>query len=179
MGRYEPAARRRRRSLTDALDEAEYEHYLDCPNADLIPRIAATMLDAIFLFIAVSAVNRILSLSPGLIGGGEGTLSPSAMSLLESVKIAIDVSIWYFSQIWSTANFGGSPAKLILGLRVIEMDSGAPLSFSRSVVRELVGKVVAVGVTGGLVLLVPLFRKDHQTFHDLLTRSAVKRVRPA
>ena len=45
MGSYVPSGPRRRRSVNEALLEAEEDHFLDCPTADILLRAAAILLD--------------------------------------------------------------------------------------------------------------------------------------
>ena len=75
--------------------------------------------------------------------------------------------------ILSVTNWGGTPAKLLLKLRVVDAHSGQNLSFFRTVLREIVGKVVGFFVLG---FIWPLFRKDKRAFHDVISNSAVKQV---
>ena len=175
MGKYIPAGRESRRTLSDTLTEAENEHYLDCPNADLTPRLAATLLDGIFLFIIISSLNRLTNLLPSLFPN-ESVFASFAM--VKSVKIALGIFAWYGSQVWTTANYGGSPAKLILGLRVIDAVTGANLSFFRAFSREFIGKYVITAATAGLSILLPITRRDRMGAQDIINSSVVKKVRP-
>lgn len=83
--------------------------------------------------------------------------------------------IAYVYAVWTVATFGGSPAKLLLGLRVLDATSGQKLSIPRVILREIIGKALGLALLGG-GLLMPLMRQDHRSLHDLLSQSVVKRV---
>ena len=65
MGKYIRTDPGPKRSVERALQEAEEEHYLDCPPADFWIRAAAIFLDIIFLFIIITAVHRIFEVLNG------------------------------------------------------------------------------------------------------------------
>lgn len=90
---------------------------------------------------------------------------------------------WFF-----TAFAGGTPGKLLLGLRVTDQASGDPVSFGAAGVRTAVRALSVVGAIGvtagnfatlawvaiGLVSLIMLFNDDwHRTVMDRLARTIV------
>lgn len=179
MGKYTPSPKIRRRSISETLDEAESEHFLDCPNASFGPRLAALLLDTIFLFLLLSGIEKIISVLTGIFVEDPFALSPSTHALIQSIKIALMVVAYHYSQIWAVVVYGASPAKLILGLRVVHASTGQNLSLSRALLREALLKPLLFVLTAGLGSLAPWLRADHLAFHDMGSKSVVKRVRPA
>jgi uncharacterized RDD family membrane protein YckC len=178
MGQYVPTKTGKRRSISEALQEAEHDHYLDCPNADFLIRVAAFLLDAIFLFLLVTGMNRILTIilaSP--IGIGTGLVSDDTRVLVTSLQAGLQCTLFYFYGIWPVFRFGGSAGKLILGLRIVDRDTGQKLTYVQLLLREVLGKLFLGPVTLGVAFLMPLWREDSLALHDLLSRSAVKKVR--
>lgn len=178
MGVYVPPKPKRPKSVSETLLEAEEEHFLDCPDADALTRIAAFVLDGIFLFILATSIKRILMavvLIP-LLGSPERA-SREAIVLFNSVQIAVQVMLFYIINVWSLNAHGGSPAKLIFGLRVINRGTGQRLTLFQAVLREFVGKILLEPLTCGFGLLLPVLRKDARTLHDIVANSEVKKVR--
>jgi len=178
MGKYVQGPWGGRRSVAETLAEAEEDHYLDCPNAETGPRLAALILDAIFIVLMGHALNKITGILIDFSESPDARLSGSSLAFFQSVKTAFMVLIWYYSQLWSVARYGASPGKLFLGLRVIESKSGSNLSFPKVFFREVFAKLLISSATCGLALLVPFFRKDGLALHDLLSGTVVKKVRP-
>ncbi len=179
MGAHETSHRRRKRSIADTLVEAEHEHYLDCPNADIPIRSACILLDVILFSLASSGIHHLVETLKNSLPVLIGTLSQPAEPLL---ILGLSYAAWllktlalfmYF--VWCTLRFGGSPAKLLMGLRVVDADTGERLDYVRALLRETLGKGLF-----GLLLINPitsLIRSDRRGLHDLMSRSVVKKVR--
>jgi len=177
MGTYVRGKLRGKRSLADTLNEAEEEHFLDCPNADFLLRAAAYLLDLIFLFLLFSAIKHLFTVivaSPFL--GQPEQLSEDVKVLLALSRIGSETLVIYFYFIWTLTVYGGSPAKLIFGLRVVHAETGEKLSFFQAIIREVFGKTFCNSATLGIGFLLPLFRDDARALHDLLSRSLVKKI---
>lgn len=181
MGQYIPGPWKStvaRKSIADVLNEAEEQHFLDCPNADYLQRAAALILDSIFLFLLCSATQKLSSVLLDMMHSGGTPVSNSTVALVLSIKTALQVFFWYCSQIWWVTRFGASPAKLILGLRIVDSRTGANLSLPKVFLREVVLKFGFFAATAGLTSLRPLLRQDRMTFHDVIADSVVKKTRP-
>lgn len=78
---------------------------------------------------------------------------------------------------WCTYLFrrGTSPGKKLLGLHVVQQESGAIPGFGAMVIRETIGRYVLSLLIFGLGLLWALFDKDAQTWHDKLAHTVVLR----
>lgn len=179
MGTYIPLTRKKRKSVADTLLEAENEHYLDCPNADLPLRSAALLLDLILFSLATSGVHQLVEalrvLLPMVLGGVPETTVPLISLWTSYFSWMLKTAAFYGYFVWSVIRFGGSPAKLLLGMRVVDVHSGGRLDYHQAVVRETVGKVFGLLLLAGPV--VALFRPDRRCLHDLVTASTVKKVR--
>ncbi len=179
MGTHSPTLHKKKKSVSDALLEAEQEHYLDCPNADIPLRSAALLLDGILFSIALSGIGRLLdtaqSALPFVIGSFVETRTPLAVLIAMYVAWLLKTLTLVLYFVWSVSRFGGSAAKLIMGLRVVDVHSGACLTYHQALLRELVFKPIsAISLVGAALAFL---RDDRRTLHDLLSRSTVKRVR--
>ncbi|MBY0372265.1 RDD family protein [bacterium] len=180
MGSYTPAQRRRtKRSILDTLQDAENEHLLECPNADLPMRTAGLFLDLILISLATSAVHQLVetfrSTFPVLLGKWVDPESSNFVFLFLFVSWSAKVCLAYFYFIWTTHRFGGTPAKLLLGIRVVDARTGERPSILWTFLREGLAKPLGLTLLASPVCAA--IRKDHRALHDLATRTVVKRVR--
>src|SRR5688500_15932780 len=142
MGSYSPSGRKRSRSLSDTLAEAEHEHLLDCPSADVFIRCGSLLLDVILCFLLVSGLqqlsNAMIQLAPKVLAEGEGFLTPAKIqNAVQYMEIVLKMSFAYVQFVWFVVAFGGTPANLLLGMRVVDVDSGERLSVPRSALRTI------------------------------------------
>jgi len=182
MGSYVPTGRKKRNSISQALAEAERDHLLDCPNADYFLRAEALVLDAILLYLMWKGIHHGCTLiGTQLIPwvhatlGIQGEFLSSPETLMAHVALLLQIGVLFAHLVWSTSCYGGSPGKLLLGLRVIDIADGRLLDLGRCTLREIVGKSISFGAFGFGALL-PLVREDHRALHDLMSQSVVKRV---
>ena len=93
--------------------------------------------------------------------------------LLIVVTCGIGWLIWDIV-LWSQAT---SPAKKILGLRIVDLGTGAPATMQQMLLRELVGKIVLGSVTSGLTSLISavlvLVTPSRQGVWDYLSKTTV------
>lgn len=159
--------------MTEALLEAERGHWLDCPNAALSLRIAAVLLDLIFIYLASHGLNRLFESlgmhGPNLLPQSKALFSPFFLGFLE---LFLRLSFLALYLIWSVCFLGGTLGKLLLGLRVVNSETGHFLSFGKSVLRF--GLVL---FTNMVSLAVAMTRPDGKGLHDLWCRSTVKKIR--
>ncbi len=179
MGVYTPGKPAQPRTLADALLEAEEDHFLDCPNADVPARAAALLLDVILFSLANSGIQHFFD-----------TLESYALHLLQIsladpaghsmvtislyLSLVAKVSAGYFYFVWSVNRFRGSAGKLLLGLRVVSSQTGQPLRPVVALFRETIGKALCLISVVGVVP--PLVRDDYPMLHDVLARSVVKKL---
>jgi uncharacterized RDD family membrane protein YckC len=96
-------------------------------------------------------------------------LNPFFLGFLD---IFVKTSFLFFYSIFSVSQFGGTVGNLLLGLRVVDDQSGQKLSLIRSMTRLIFGLS-----TNLLSLSVAMSRPDGRTLHDLLSRTIIKKVR--
>ncbi len=166
--------------MVETLLEAEQEHYLDCPNADVPIRSAALLLDVILFSLALSGIHHLIETVKASI-----PLVVTSFALPQNAGV-LALGVAYFSWllktaalvlyfVWSIMRFGGSPAKLLMGLRIVDAKSGEKLTYPRAFLREALGKPIGVLTLFGA--LTSLIRPDRKAAHDLLSGSVVKKVR--
>ena len=94
-------------------------------------------------------------------------------SLLFVVTCGIGWLIWNIV-LWQQAT---SPAKKMLGLRIVDLNTGAPAAMQQMLLRELVGKIVLSSVTSGVTGLVSavlvLVTPTRQGVWDYLSKTTV------
>jgi hypothetical protein len=61
MGKENPSRFRNSKSVVQTLEDAERDHFIDCPNADITYRTAAFLLDCILFSLAHSGVSQTLA----------------------------------------------------------------------------------------------------------------------
>lgn len=178
MGKYIPSPRQAAKTIAEMLREAEDDHYLDCPDAEPLARAAAFVLDIIFLLILWGAFTRIYRavIVNGIVRSLFPNFTPEFTILLNAVEIAMEAVLLFYFLVWPTSNFGGTPAKLLFGLRVIDSDTGHTLNIVRAALREIVGKLVVVPLTLGYGAAMIKLRLDRRGLHDVFSGSSVKRV---
>ena len=86
--------------------------------------------------------------------------------------IYIAISLGYFAIFYRTR--GATPGKIIMGLRVVDANSGEFLRPSQTIWRETVGKFCSI-IFLGIGYFWALFRNDRRTWHDFIGRSQVLR----
>lgn len=72
---------------------------------------------------------------------------------------------------------GRTLGKWVMGLRVVRAENHAELSFGQSLVRSL-AYLVSGQLTLGIGFLLPVFRRDGKTLHDILTGTIVSLQAP-
>lgn len=174
MGMYKPSGRKRTRSLHDTLNEAEHDHFLDCPNADVKLRAAALLLDVILCFLILSGIHHVWEtarlVTPNLLGPGASVTKLTYWNAtLFYCASSLKLFVVYTYFIWTVVILGATPAKLLLGVRVLDARTGRKLNVPRTLIRES----LKIGVLAGGFLF-SLKRKKF--LHDQVARSVVKRV---
>ncbi len=93
--------------------------------------------------------------------------------LLEFVLLVVTLGIGWF--IWAMIMWtkGTTPAKNLLGLRVVDISTGRPCTWGHMFVRNLCQAVFNFVPFGGLVDIVSIFSENHLRFSDRWARTAV------
>jgi len=177
MGTYKPSGPKRERSLHETLNDAEHDHFLDCPNADRMLRAGAQLLDVILCFLILSGIHHVVetlrALTPNILGDADLLRLRNVNSMIFYTGSVLKLFVFYTYFIWTVVVFGGTPAKLLLGMRVLDAHTGQKLTIPVTIFREVVGK--AMLLCGGFFL--GMHRRV--LIHDKLSRSVVKKVHGA
>lgn len=100
--------------------------------------------------------------------------------LLETLLMIVTLGIGWL--IWSVflLNQATSPAKKMLGLQIVDSNTGVPATIQQMLLREILGKVVVNSVTGGITWLVSavmiVVLPSRQGIHDYIARTVVVRT---
>jgi uncharacterized RDD family membrane protein YckC len=98
-----------------------------------------------------------------------------AIALSANLLFLLPLSLGWFAWFFFTSKTGQTPAKRLLDLYVIKIDSGRGIGQGESWLREVVVKILALGAIGFIVPFASLvdavwifFDKNRQTLHDKL-----------
>ena len=180
------ARKKSTRSVVDStLLEAEEAHVADRPNADPYVRFAALTLDAMFFYLVYSASNGLATALSAHLANVPTTFLPHITTYVANhpiwisnhIFLLVNLGFFYLQTIFLVTHFGGSTAKILIGLRVVHLPSGRKLSLQEAMFREWFWRPLSLFTLGGAAAT--LFRKDRKAFHDLMTHSSVKRVHGA
>ncbi len=114
-------------------------------------RLAGLLIDAIFLGIVDTILRRVLG--PGA-GAGLGLLA----------------SLIYFTAMIGSER-GQTLGQMALGIRVIDLDTGAPIGYVRALVRWVVSIVSAIVILLGYLWM--LWDGENQCWHDKAANDVV------
>jgi uncharacterized RDD family membrane protein YckC len=100
-------------------------------------------------------------------GGVFGAISPG-LGITAAMLFPLIYLIWFISQL----RHGMTPGKRLLGLRVINSQTGQIPGFGKMFLREIVGRIVS-GLFLGLGYFWAIFDKNGQAWHDKLAGTFV------
>lgn len=91
------------------------------------------------------------------------------------VSMLLSMVVKYMYYAWFNAKKGGTPGRLVMGLRIVNVQTGTHLSYGTTILRETIG--MWVFSFGCILLLLPVWmavaRKDRRTWADLVGGSQV------
>jgi len=150
-------------SLDESLSEAQKLHELERPSAPLALRFAGRLLDFIFVYLVVNGLSKIFQAASPFVA------NPFLLGYLD-IFLRLAFLFAYF--ILVTTEWGGTLGQLLMGVKVIDSETGERLSFQRTCLRLL-----WLFSTNFLSLLVASVRSDQRGLHDVICNSTVKKVR--
>ena len=133
-----------------------------------IRRFVALIIDGIVCSLLLVPVQAGLMFAAG--GAEQFNTSP-----LVGVYYIINIFVVFYYYGWFYSNKGATPGKLVMGLKVVNKETGAYLSYGKAFLRETVGKAMT---SFSMVLVVGLYvlaRPDKRTLHDYIAGSQVVR----
>ena len=144
------------------------------PLAGVLVRLAAVLLDGLFLVIAAIplTLGSYMSVYFLLMAPNETLFTLGIfISLLGLVVLhshsALVLAMWAY---------GLTPGKWRLGIRAVKQDPGQPVGFWRMVLRETIGRLVA-GILCYLGYVWVLVDANRQGWHDKIAKTLVIRTR--
>lgn len=150
-------------SLQQTLSEAQKLHELERPFAPLSLRFASRILDTIFLYLLINSIDKLFqAVTPHF----------ENVFLLGYLNLLLQVVFIFTYGVLISSEFGGTLGQLLLGLKVIDSETGEKLSAVRTCWR-----LVWLFATNVVALLVASVRKDGRGLHDVVCNTVVKRVR--
>jgi uncharacterized RDD family membrane protein YckC len=133
------------------------EQKMDETPAGFWIRFLAALVDGIIVTCIEFPVDRI-------IGVDLNNLDFSLKSLASFV-VSFTVIFFYFG--WFYKNKGATPGKILMGIRVININNGKNLGYVRTLFRETLGKLCS-GVIFFIGFIMAGFRSDKRALHDLI-----------
>jgi uncharacterized RDD family membrane protein YckC len=98
-----------------------------------------------------------------------------------TMKLALDNGLLHFSAFFFLLTVlifvifivkkGGTPGKLALGLRILDIKTKNSPRWLKAILRETIAKLISSIMLVGYLL--PLFRKDKRALHDLISSTQV------
>lgn len=96
--------------------------------------------------------------------------------LLESVLLMVTLGIGWLIWTWIIAGQGQTPAKKLLGMRVVKLRTGKAASWGEMFVREVfskwIGSIVSM-LTLGILMLMPFWDRKRQAIWDKVSSTVV------
>jgi uncharacterized RDD family membrane protein YckC len=126
-------------------------------------RFAATIIDGVVMSIAQFP----LKFAVILVLGGEAVAG--AINLLVSLLFAYNYYGYFYSK------KGATPGKMVMGLRLLDDQTGTHLSYGAAFKREIVKGLFGF-VTLGVSYFMAGFREDKKSLHDIYLKTRVVRV---
>ncbi|GFP19667.1 hypothetical protein HKBW3S03_01172 [Candidatus Hakubella thermalkaliphila] len=142
--------------------------------ANLFTRWAALIIDPLIAFGLWGLSAMTLGLLAVMVGSISEDLAGAAGVLFSVLAFVLPIA--YFVWFLSLLPKGLTPGKLILGLRVVDHQTGAIPGFGRMSLREIVGRFLS-GLFFGLGYFWALFDKNAQAWHDKLAGTVVLKAR--
>jgi len=183
-----PAHDNQNSAFEDELEKAEEAHFKNCPTAEFSLRLASTTVDLILTYLAISALKNItkaltvfLSHANDYVGAHSlfshlaYLIAHHSVQMTLAIGVSLQLLFVYAYFVISTSFSGGTPGKLLLGLRVLNYRSGKKLTPSKSLLRFVTATVSGFLSCGILYLWIPL-NKENRGHHDVITDSCVKKV---
>jgi len=146
----------------------------------ILRRIAARIVDSMIVSIVSLPVTLMLGFNSTLTnltpGGTENPLANlGALFAMQSASMVVSTVITLMYYGWFNAKKGGTPGRLVMGLKIVNAQNGTHLSYGTTILRETVG-MWAVQL-GCIFLFLPIWfavaRKDRKTWADMICGSQV------
>lgn len=140
--------------------------------AGFLRRALAVLIDGVVIMLLKLPINVPIQIARGLLAapGGKPSQASTFLTLISFVVVNYGIIYLYFG--WFYSNRGATPGKMLLGLKVVDSETGTHLSYGRSFMREAFAKLVSLVLLGAGFLMV-IFRSDRKALHDLIMSTEV------
>jgi len=135
--------------------------------ANLFARWVALILDPLIAIVLYFVAMGILMILFGMISEDLGATAAMVVAIL----FPLGYSVWFLMLLRQ----GLTPGKRLLGLRVVNQQTGEIPGFGKMFLREIVGRFLS-GLFFSLGYLWALFDKNAQAWHDKLAGTVVVRI---
>ena len=119
------------------------------------------------------ALDPLIAVLLILLGVGIGGSISKNLAIVAAIALPIVYMVWFLSLLRK----GLTPGKKLMGLQVVDHQTGAIPGFGKMFVREIVGKFVS-GFFSGLGYFWAIFDKNSQAWHDKIAGTVVLKVAP-
>jgi uncharacterized RDD family membrane protein YckC len=133
-------------------------------------RLVAFILDSFILGLVSNIFSLILSLIT-ILFTSEGSVIRIVILVLFYTLYSF-ICFMYFAKFYE--KMGATPGKMLLGLKVVDVETGAYLGFGKTFLREILGKFISA-IVFMLGFIIVGFRKDKRGLHDLIAGTQVIR----
>lgn len=149
------------------------------PNNQAVPggfwrRWVAMTIDAFLLAILQFPLSLAVSAASHLLQGVAGDQLPLILIALNVLSFVVSILTTFFYYGWFYHNKGATLGKMVLGLRVVNDETGTNLTYKQAFLRETIGKLIS-GLPLTLGFIWAAFRPDKKAFHDLIFKTQVLR----
>jgi uncharacterized RDD family membrane protein YckC len=133
-------------------------------------RFAATVIDGLIIGVVCLPLKLVFEIGAGVAGDGALKL------VIAGLGMVLQYVIMFFYYGWFYSNKGASPGKLLMGLKVLDSETGAHLSYWRAFFRETIGKIIS-GITLCIGFIMAGVRDDKKALHDMMFNTQVIRTK--
>jgi uncharacterized RDD family membrane protein YckC len=119
------------------------------------------------------ALDPLIAVVLYLVGVGIVGAISKDLGIVAAVGLPIVYLVWFLSLL----RRGLTPGKKLMGLQVVDHQTGTVPGFGKMFVREIVGRAIS-GLFGGLGYFWAIFDKNSQAWHDKIAGTVVLKVAP-
>jgi len=136
-------------------------------------RFAASFIDGLIVGIALIPINFIVVFAYKFGTGIPFTDAAKTGSIATAINYGFQIIFVYFYYGYFYSTRGASPGKQLMGLKVLNSETGTYLTFNQAFKREVLGKYILDTLTIGIGYLIAGFREDKKALHDIVFKTQV------
>lgn len=138
-------------------------------------RFVARLIDTVILGVVFLIINLPLQaiLGVGAVSGGGGFLNLAGLAGMFGISMLLNLALAFAYEAYFVGTRGGTPGKLVLGLRVINAD-GSPLTISQAAIRY--AAMMINSFTFMIGYIIAAFDVEKRGLHDRICNTRVIHV---